>query len=522
MRVTVTTSGTGETADVGSGPAGRGTGGANLTGVAERTETPHLARGTGISGRAAALQSYISRLVGRIRPSAADHGAATGRKITLVLASLVVVTVAASTVLMAAGSDRLRSAPLAGTTPFLKSPGSAPVVVPDRHPIRHAGADDSTAGGRDRTVTAPRRPGRHLGAYRSHHGKARAEAARAWPVRHRDAAPGRAHGPGRGPDRHATVPAGRHRESDQLPGPAGDRVTVRPGPDGTTIVQAGAVTLVLARVGATVPIRYGPFAPHRHLVSVRDLLPASVRRHAGAVSVRHTEAWHGPVSVRSAARRGSAASTGHGVRHSAGPSGAPDRSAARTSTSGPATPSVLSAAARTDPAGSAGPRDADRSAGGRTLLRSAASGAERYAATAPRYGSADAGSGATSEPGSPSGSAPSARSAGAASETGSAGAAPDSEPVGAASQDGSAGATAQGGSAPQGGSVAQGGSAPEAASDNAAGSGAGAGSDTAAGDGTAGHAGAVPGSGGVTGTGGSASGGADRYGEPARTSGGGY
>ncbi len=142
-RVTVTTPGARQAERHPKGPPGNYHHSATLTHVADPTEAPPLCRATGFRISVTPLVRPVSELLRHLavrRPEqirwphrARRTTAEPGRRVTLVLASLAALTLTACSVLVVAGTDRLRSTTYSRTSPFLAAPdpNPAPVVVPD-------------------------------------------------------------------------------------------------------------------------------------------------------------------------------------------------------------------------------------------------------------------------------------------------------------------------------------------------------------------------------------------------------
>lgn len=256
-RVTVTTPPAAESAtSPGRGPR-RMRPGVTLPGVAR----PPI--GAPIPSGANGFRAWLRRL-GRIFPviTGRPGGATTStRRITLVLVGLAAVTLLSTGTLTAVGTVRLRSAPLADTTPFLNRPATPPrVVVPDSdsRPGQPGTDTGSPPQPQHRAPAAPHRPHRS-GPKTPHHPNAHA-AARA--KHHVPGLPESAHRPAEsahGPAESA------HRPAESAPGPVG-RATPGLPPRGITGTPP---------TGATPAIHLPPVA-----IAIANRTASGVRRTA--------------------------------------------------------------------------------------------------------------------------------------------------------------------------------------------------------------------------------------------------
>lgn len=303
-RVTVATSGAYGRGNRRSGTPGNGTRGATLSRVAEPTEAPRLRRATGFGIPAvhglphmSDLRALARAVRGHLPPRFRTDGASS-RRITAVLAGLAVITVGASIALMAAGTDRLRSAPLASTTPFLSKPrGGGSVVVPDRQagsggsrparPARPHAASGQPAGPGVASWPAVR-PGHGRGhaAHPAHPAVRRPEdVGRRLPHRGRHGAPGRHAGTG------WTLPAGWRFPSRVVPHRPSTGTHGRPPESAGTAGPGQAPTPGTGyRIGVRIPV-VGRTTPPAYRITVpgRVTLPPAHRRAQGrtAAPVRH-------------------------------------------------------------------------------------------------------------------------------------------------------------------------------------------------------------------------------------------
>ncbi len=207
------------------GPPGNYHHRSTLTHVAEPTEAPQLCRATGFRISVTPLVRPVSDLLRHLAAHCPEqlrrsrHGRRTttepGRRVTLVLASLAALTLTACSVLVVAGTDRLRSTTETRTSPFLAAPDPdpAPVVVPD--PGRYGGQSAGNGTSRPGAGQAPPAP-----AVRPQPAVAR---------RHHPISPGHARVPGRPTGRPGSAdPPVHHRP------PVGGPPTGPRDPEGVT------------------------------------------------------------------------------------------------------------------------------------------------------------------------------------------------------------------------------------------------------------------------------------------------
>ena len=129
--------------------------------MAQPTQALNTRRTKGFRAHLIPTGAHLRAFAARLHAGRGSSRAEPQRRITLVLASLAAVTLVASVALMSVGTWRLRSAPIAESSPFINDPpGTGRVVVPQAAP--HAKPQHKSAGSPD--APAKRRPSTNAGA----------------------------------------------------------------------------------------------------------------------------------------------------------------------------------------------------------------------------------------------------------------------------------------------------------------------------------------------------------------------